>query len=214
MTKIANVPQPFYFVNREIREALAGRYAFDTAKKPKASALYDLPIIESLDEAVELAVSGNVIAFPMKFIGNTYKRYDSTGRLVDVSMPDFRLPALVLGSFSRQKLMTVTDLGSGRGSVKELDGHSDWTIELAGIIVPEDNHPQGVSSFQAMLESMASWDSLMSSIEISSELLTALGIYKVVIKSIGISQQEGIEDNVDFTMSLLSDEEFELEIID
>jgi hypothetical protein len=211
---MTNIPQPYYFINREIREALAGRYQFDATKAQRAFSLYDLPVVENLEDAVELAVSGNVIAFPMKFIGNTYKRYDSSGRLIDTEMPDFRLPALVLGSFSRSKLMTVTDLGSGRGSVKELDGHSDWSIELTGIIVPEDNHPNGVSTFQAMLESMAAWDSLMSSIEVSSEILTALGIYKVVIKSISISQQEGIEDNVDFTMSLLSDEEFELEIIE
>lgn len=206
--------RPYSFLREVLSETLQGGYEFDTNKSSKPFQLYELPQIESLEEAVELAVSGNPIVFPMKFLGNTYRRYDKTGKLIDIAMPDFRLPAIVLGSFSRAKLMQVTDLGSGRGSVKELDGHSDWTIELAGIVVNETNHPQGATSFKSMMETLTQWDSLMSSIEVSSELLTALGIYRVVIKSIGFGQQEGVEDNLDFTMSLVSDEEFELEIIE
>lgn len=175
---------------------------------------YDFPVIETLEEAVEIAPSGAPIAFPMTFLGDTYKRYDKRGQLVDVVMPDFRLPVLVIASFSRKKLMQVTDMGSGRGSVKELDGHSDWNIELSGIITPEENHPQNITGYRDMLEHLAAWDDCMSSIEVSSDLLTALGIFRVVITDIDFGQIRGVSDNCDFSMSLLSDEEFELEIIE
>lgn len=204
----------YNFSIKQLRNLVQASYTFDDSKNAKPFPSYDLNGAVSLEQAVELATTGEVIAFPIKFLSGTYKRYDKTGKLIETTMPDFRLPAIVLGGFSRQKLMQVTDLGSGRGSVKEVDGHSDWSIEIAGIIVPEENHPQGITSFKSMLQHLAEWDSLMSSIEVSSELLTALGIYRVVIKSISIAQQEGIEDNADFSMSLLSDEEFELEIIE
>lgn len=208
-------PKTLYdFISSGTVGVLGTRYEFPQDDGPAASPSYDLPIIESLEEAIEIASTGAPIAFPIRFIGKTYKRYDRTGNLVDYTMPDFRLPALVVGSFSREKLIQITDLGSGRGSVKEVDGHSDWRIELVGIVVPEKNHPEGITTYMDMLQHMTQWDSLMSSIEVSSDLLTALGIYKVVIKSIGFAQQEGVEDNADFTMSLLSDEDFEIEIIE
>ena len=50
---MTNSPQPYYFINREIREALAGRYQFDSTKAQRGFSLYDLPIVENLDEAID-----------------------------------------------------------------------------------------------------------------------------------------------------------------
>lgn len=190
------------------------RYKIPNETTPREMTMYDMTVVEDLEEAVELSVLGNPIAFPIKFIGGTYRKYDKNGALVDIDMPDFRLPALVIGTFSRKKLTQITDMGSGRSSVKELNGHSDWSIELSGIITPEENHPQGITGYVEMLRHMKEWDDCMSSIDVSSELLTALGIYRVVINDLNFGQTVGISDNCEFSMSLLSDEYFELEIIE
>lgn len=166
-----------------------------------------------LEEAVELAPTGAKIWFPMKFIGNTYKVYDKYGKLIDKTLTDFRLPVVHLASFSRSKLVEITNMGSGRGSVKEVDGHSDWEINISGIITPEDNQPQGYESFMDMIGALKAYDDAVSSIEVSSELLTALGIYRVLIMDVTLNQVQGTPEELAFTMRLMSDIEFELEVI-
>lgn len=210
--------RPTYNFNRldlpNVPRLFPGLFPSLNKAQKKAATEYDFPIIETLEEAVELAPTGVPIAFPMIFKGETYQRYDKKGMLVEYPMDDFRLPVLVIASFSRRKLMLVTDMGSGRGSVKELEGHSDWQIELSALITPEANQPQGKTGYLDILQHLTEWDSLMSAIEVESELLTALGIYRVVISEISFGQIMGVSDNCDFGMSLLSDEEFEIEIIE
>jgi len=166
-----------------------------------------------VEEATEVAPLGAPIAFPMKFIGSTYQVYDKKGLLVDRVLPDFRLPVVHLATFKRQKLVEITNLGSGRGSVKEFDGHSDWQIDITGLITPEENHPQGRTGFLDILQQLEAFNDCMNSIEISSELLTALGVYRVAITDVEYGQIQGTKDNLNFSMTLLSDQEFELEIL-
>lgn len=165
----------------------------------------------TLSEAVELSPLGTPVWFPVKFIGSTYRAYDAKGKLVDVQMDDFRLPVVSLGQFGRKKLMEVTNMGSGRGSVKEMDGHEDWEIEIAGIISDEPGHPQGVEAFKQHLQKLKQFDDLMSSIEVSSELLTELGIYRVAITDVSYSQAPGSPEEMGFSIKMLSDVDFELE---
>jgi hypothetical protein len=167
----------------------------------------------SIEEAVEIAPSGAPIYFPMKFIGGTYKAYDKHGQLVDVAIGDMRLPVVHLATFDRSKIVAITDIGSGRGSVKEVDGHTDWKIELTGIITDEKGNPNGNETCREMIESLSQFENSVSSIEVASELLTMLGIYKVFIAEASISQVVGTHDEFEFSLSMLSDEEFELEIV-
>lgn len=172
----------------------------------------DLEALE-IDQAFERAPSGALINFPMKFLAGNYKAYDKRGNIVDFALPEMRLPVVHLASFSRSKIVAITDMGSGRGSVKEVDGHSDWKIDIAGIITDEKGNPNGNESFRDMIESLSRFDLTISAVDVSSELLTMLGVYRVFITEISIEQIAGTHSEFDFSMSLLSDEEFELEII-
>lgn len=167
----------------------------------------------TLEEAIERAPTGAKVWFPMKFIGSTFQVYDKSGQLIDRSLGDLRVPVVHLASFSREKLMLLTNMGSGRGSVKEMDGHSDWTIDISGIITDEAGHPQGKSEFLDMLIALKDYDEVQSSVEVSSELLTALGIYRVVLDSPQYNQVSGAHDIIEFSLKLISDIDFELEIV-
>lgn len=167
----------------------------------------------TLEEAIERAPTGAKVWFPMKFIGSTFQVYDKSGQLIDRSLGDLRVPVVHLASFSREKLMELTNMGSGRGSVKEMDGHSDWTIDINGIITDEAGHPQGKSDFLDMLIALKDYDEVQASVEVSSELLTALGIYRVVLDTPQYNQVSGTHDIIEFSLKLISDVDFELEIV-
>lgn len=166
-----------------------------------------------VEQGVEVAPSGALINFPMKFLAGTYKAYDKRGNLVDFAIPEMRLPVVHLASFSRSKIVAVTELGSGRGSVKEVDGHTDWKIDIAGIITDEKGNPNGNESFRDIIEALLSFERTVSAIEVSSELLTMLDVYRVFIQDISIDQIAGTHSEFDFSMTLLSDQEFELEVL-
>lgn len=170
---------------------------------------FDIPSIDNKEEAIELTKLGTPILFPITFIGKGYNKYDRNGKIINVELKDFRLPASSLIEISRDKAETTTPLSGITGSVKEIYGFEDWKITIKGICFNEQNHPTHKTPIEQKNE-LYQWESLADSIKIESEILRDFDIYNLFIKNIQFGQIAGKPEFLPFQIECLSDEPIEL----
>ena len=170
---------------------------------------FDLPVIESAQEALELTNLGTPILFPITFVGKGYQQYDKQGIIAQVQMPDFRLPASTICEFSRSKALTTTALSGGVGTVKEMFGFEDWTLSIKGICFTEPNHPQAKTALEQK-SLLYKWDQLADSIQVEAQLFRELDIFNVVTGRIKFSQIPGKPEFIPFEFEATSDQPAEL----
>lgn len=178
----------------------------DTSKAPAIN--FDIGQVTK-DEAIALSQSGIPVLYPLTFKGKGYKKYDSTGKLVDVQMNDFRLPASTIMELSRDKAETTTVLSGGVGSVIEMYGFENWQISIKGICFNESAHPQATTPAEQKKQ-LYRWEQLASSINIESELMREFDIYNLFIKRLKISQIPGKPQFIPFEIDAISDTPIEL----
>jgi hypothetical protein len=170
---------------------------------------FDLPVIQSKEQAVELTKLGTPILFPITFVGKGYNKFDKQGRIVQVNMADFRLPASTFVELSREKNETTTTLSGGTGSVKELYGFGDWNIAIKGVCFNEPGHPTAKTTTEQK-NKLYEWEALADAIQIESTILREFEIFNLFIKRLSIAQLAGKPDLVPYTMECYSDEPLEL----
>ena len=171
-----------------------------------------LEIVEDLNEAFEMSDKGTPILFPIRFLENTYKKYNRNGELVDVKMGTFRLPIASVVSFKRDKIMGTTKVNGGRGSVKEIYGFDDWQVTINGFLIPDPSQPQGFKHPLEQERELNKWDELASSIEVGCELFSLRKIKNLTLQGINIEPMRGRPNIRAYTINALSDEPIELNI--
>lgn len=192
-----------------IQQKMPVRFVQPNESKEQAIIVFDIPTIETPDEALELTDIGTPIVFPITFVGRKYKAYDTTGQLVDIQMEDFRLPASAFCEISRAKNATKTDISGATGSVKETYGLQDWSINIKGVLMNEPSHKSATTALQQK-QIIKQWESLADSIIVESDLLKNIDIYSLYIDSINFGQVAGSPSILSFTMQCYSDEPIEI----
>lgn len=107
-----------------------------------------------------------------------------------------------------KKTIVETALVANRGTVKEEISINDWSISIKGIIVGKDTYPE--SEVETLKELFEANESLKINNVLTSVFLN--GQENVVIQSLELGDNKGVEIAQPFTMQLVSDTEFNLYI--
>lgn len=111
-------------------------------------------------------------------------------------------------SLTCKKTIVETPLVARRGTVKEEVSINDWDIDIKGIIVGQKNYPE--SEVDKLKELFEANEALKINNVLTSIFLD--GQEKVVVKSLELGDNRGMEHVQPFTMQLVSDTEFDLYI--
>ena len=110
-------------------------------------------------------------------------------------------------SMKLKKTIVETPLIGRQGTVKEMISIDDWDIHLKGMIVSADNEypDDAVNELKdfILLNEVLDIDSVLTAIMLDKD-------EKVVIKDFELSEMRGIQHAQGFTLSLVSDVQFEL----
>lgn len=179
---------------------------------PQEGIYSGIQIVEDPNDAFEMSAIGTPILFPIRFLENTYKKYNAKGELVDAKMSSFRLPIASVISFKRDKIMSETKINGGRGSVKEIYGFDNYQVTINGFLIPDKSQPEGFKYPLDQERELSKWDELASSIEVGCELLAVHKIKNLTIKGITFDAMRGKPNIRTFTINAVSDEPIELNI--
>lgn len=169
--------------------------------------------IVSREEAIHMSYLGTPIVYPITFKSGNYKIYDATGKVVEKTMRDFRLPLATLVDFSRSKIKQVTRVVGSNSSVKEMYGHSDWQIRIRGLCLDDPKHPQGDVSYLEQHARILEWEELADSIAVDSDLFKERSVYRIDINSINLPQIQGKPRVLPFELACESDTPLELILV-
>jgi hypothetical protein len=169
-------------------------------------------IVQDINDAYEMSALGTPILFPILFSEGNYKKYNDRGEIVNKKMGDFRLPIASVISFRRDKIMGITRINGGNGTVKEIYGFDDWQVTINGFFIPDGSQPQGFKNPLEQEKELIKWDNLASSIEVFGELFSVRKIKNLTIKGINIEPMRGKPNIRTFTINALSDSPIELNI--
>lgn len=157
------------------------------------------------EEAEQISWLGTPIIFPITFKAETYKVYDSKGKLKDAEFGDFMLPSATLVEFSRAKNITRTEVLGSNGTVKEIYGFDDWQIRMRGVCLPEPGRSE-TDQKNALL----AWNEIAGSIKVDGELFFEKGIDRIAITDIQFSQVQAKPKVLPFEITAVSDDPIEL----
>lgn len=188
---------------------IGGIYRPETAsgKADNPSGLFTgLEVVKDSNTSFEMSAMGTPILFPIVFSATPLaKKYNELGELVPFESGDFRLPIASLVSFRRDKIMGVTRINGGKGTVKEIYGFDDWQVTINGFLIPDASQPQGLKTPLAQEKELIKWDNLASSIAVFGELFAVRKIKNLTIKGISFEPMRGKPNIRTFTMTAISD---------
>ena len=171
-----------------------------------------IEIVKDTNQAKVISGLGTPIIYPLYFGSGSYKKYNPLGEIIDVKMSDFRLPIASIVSFRRDKIMGITKLNGGHGTVKEIYGFDDYQVTINGFLIPDGSQPQGLINPLEQEKELLNWDSLASSVIVFGELFDLYGIKNLTIKGFNVEPIRGKPRIRAFTINALSDDPIELNI--
>jgi hypothetical protein len=148
---------------------------------------------------------GTPIIGLLRFKGGEFKKYNTQGELIDYVIGETFFPPTTMFTFFRAKKMTLTELLGSNGSVKEIFGLHDWSIDVKGLCLDTPG-----SSAREKMNSLLEWEQIVSSINVSGKLFTQKNINSIVMEEFKEESVQGSPDVIPFTMRLISDEPIEL----
>ena len=155
-------------------------------------------------EAVRLSRLGTPIVFPVKFVGGSYKFYNSQSQIVEKTLSDLWLPPATMVDFSRYKNISRTDVIGGNGTVKEIYGFDDWSIRIRALCINDE------LSAREYEKRIIEWSETVQSISVEGDLFGWKNIHNLVIEGIDIRSLEGVPNVIPIELNCISDEPFEL----
>jgi Domain of unknown function (DUF6046) len=125
-----------------------------------------IEIIKDIETAKEISGLGTPIIYPIYFSAGTYKKYSLQGEIENAVMSDFRLPIASIVSFKKEKIVGVTKINGGNGTVKEIYGFDDFKVTINGFLIPDASQPQGFKKSLDQEKELLKWNNLASSIAV------------------------------------------------
>lgn len=205
-----NIPNLFLQAfGLKVRDA----YNIEIEDKPKnPNGLFSGITTINSEQFTEMSAMGTPIIAPVNFVGGTYKVYNTKGEIVQTQKGDFRLPISTIVSITREKIVGVTKINGGHGTVKEIYGFDDWKITINGFFIEEKGQPQGFENFKDQEKELISWENLADSIKVLSPVFREKNINYITILSIAVEAMRGKPNIRQFTINALSDQPIELNI--
>jgi hypothetical protein len=203
-----NIPPMANLFAQAFGVTMGGIYRPETASgnPDKPTGLFTgLEVVTDINESYEMSAMGTPILFPILFSEGNYKKYNERGELVDKKMGNVRLPIASLVSFRRDKIMGVTRINGGSGTVKEIYGFDDWQVTINGFLIPDASQPQGFKTPLEQEKELIKWDNLASSIAVFGELFAVRKIKNLTIKGISFEPMRGKPNIRTFTITAISD---------
>lgn len=157
--------------------------------------------VQEVTPANLLSHLGTPVLFPIKFIGGSYRKYRN-GEVVEVPLPDYRLPFTSVAEFSRGKISNETKASGGVGTVKEVYGFEDWAVTISGVFVDENPHIFPGDQIEGLLQ----YEEMVDSIRVEGEIFRLLNIFNLMIKHIRTPAVVGKPNYKPFQLTCLSDE--------
>jgi hypothetical protein len=171
-----------------------------------------LEIIEDEEDTNMKSALGTQILYPIIFQSGAYKEYNQKGEIVDKKMESFRLPTTSIVSFRRDKIMGVTRINGGNGTVKEIYGFDDWQISINGFLIPDASQPQSLNTPLELEKELNKWDNLASSFPVFGKPFSIHKVRNLTIKGVTFEPMRGKPKIRTFTITAISDEPIELNI--
>lgn len=171
-----------------------------------------LKIIEDEEDTNNFSSLGTQVLYPIVFQSGAYKRYDQKGQIENVAMSSFMLPITSIVSFRNDKIMGVTRVNGGNGTVKEIYGFDDWQITINGFLIPDSTQQQGFTSPFKQEKELHRWNNLASSVSVFGKPFSVHKIKSITIKSMSFEPMRGKPLIRSFTINAISDEAIELNI--
>ncbi len=170
---------------------------------------YKIGVPEKIDNNQMMSYLGTPIMSPIWFESKKYQVFDDFGDIKLEKFERFRLPSATLVSMRRAKIMTETKARASKGSVIEMYGFEAWKIDIRGFCLPDPAHKTAQSAYEQKLK-LQSYENIVDSIGVLSELFNDLDISNIVIKEINFNQLKGKPEVIPFYIRCLSDEPLEL----
>jgi hypothetical protein len=171
-----------------------------------------IEVIQDINQAKEISGFGTPIIFPIRFLAGEYQEYNLNGEIVKVKKEAFRIPITAIVDFKRDKYIETTKMNGSNNSAKEAIVFDDWQINIKGFFLEDKSQPQGHYTALKQEKEMLSWENLVCSIPVLSEIFEIRGINAITIKSISTEQLRGKPNIRAFTITALSDNPIELNI--
>lgn len=163
------------------------------------------------EQAGRLSWMGTPVLDSFVLDGGNYNTYDNQGKIVSVSMGDFVMPYATIVEFERNMNVSRTKVLGNAGTVKELYGLDDWTINIKGFCLDDRTRNLQKTADEQMLE-LVKWRNVVDSINVTGYLFKDKDIYSLVMESLSISPVQGKQNVYSFTIRATSDKPIELRL--
>lgn len=140
------------------------------------------------------------------FKGGRYLNYDFNGELKEYSYSDILMPLASIVDFKRDKTVTKTPTVGGVGSVKEIYGLDDWTINIKGIILPDEYNPISQQTVEQQMEAIQKFHEIAGSIEVDGQIFAKRNIYRIVTENLTFNPVQGYPKMMQYSIDAVSDE--------
>lgn len=167
-------------------------------------------VMNEVDETdYKISWMGTPILFPMEFsaegLDRPYKVYRNDGRLEEINIRSFMLPAATVADFTRAKKIITTEVLGGDGTIKELYGFDDWNIRIRGVCL-DDAARSHASTATEQKRELLKWENIAGAVKVNGSLFKEKDITEIVIQSIHIRQLEGKPWAIPFEISAVSNQ--------
>lgn len=158
----------------------------------------------SREEAERRSWMGTPVLDSFAFDGSKYKQYSDSGELIDVPMSDFVIPAATIVDFSRDMNVSKTKVLGSNGTVKEIYGLNDWSINIRGFCLT-DNSRDAQKTYEEQAHALVAWRQVADSINVTGELFRNKGIFAIVMENFQLSPVQGMPEMYSFSITASSD---------
>lgn len=163
--------------------------------------------LKTEEESKTMSYLGTPIIAPTTLMAGTYMKYKQNGEITKITTSDFMFPPVTLVDFRRAKNIIKTDMLGSYGTVKEIYGFDDWSINIRGLALSEPEYPA-----QKQIEKLLEYENLADSIDVEGILFSSKDIRRIAIEDIELGQLEGQPGTIPFTIRACSDNPIELQL--
>lgn len=109
---------------------------------------------------------------------------------------------------SGDKNIVITEVQGRDGSIKELISNKDYQVQISGYLISHQINVAPIAEKNTLIRIC----NAKTSVEVVSSFLNDFGIYNLVIQSYQISEVQGKRSIIEFSLTCVSDQPYDLEI--
>lgn len=195
-TQVFGISSPIYLPwGRNLKDYKPGDYQGVTTITPKEAETYSW---------MGTPVIGNFI-----LDGRKYYTYNPDGSRGEINLASFPVPYATLVDFSRSMNVTKTKVLGNSGTVKEIYGLDDWSINIRGFCIA-DKSRNGFKTVEEQVNALVNYGKVTEAIGVTGSLFNQKEIYSIVIDELSFNPIQGNSSVVPFTIRATSDNPIEL----